>query len=999
MELPQADPAPLLLRFAGFELDEANARLRRDGKAVALAPKALAVLCVLARKAGQLVGKESLLDAVWGHRHISESVLKTTISELRAALGDDARQPRFIETASRRGYRFIALTDAATTASLPSLPPAAGPGRLIGRAQGLNALRAAWQQALQGRRQMVWIAGEAGVGKTALIEEFLGELRTAVWAKGHCVEHFGTGEPYLPVLEALSDLCRRDPELILRLRSTAPSWLLQLPWFCTEADRSALRQELAGSPAERMVREARALFDAYSQDHPLVLVTEDLHWTDDATARMLDHFVRSQGSARILWIGSFRLTELVSTEQHPLNRIRHEMRLHKRCQEVVLESFSEREVADYIAAQFPLLDFSEPFVRTLHQHTDGLPLFLINVVDELVSQGVLDNSRRAAPAAETVLALPVPESLAGVIEKQMARLPAADREVLETASVCGQQFLAQTVAAVLDRKPSEVVGHCESMLRRGQWLKPLALAALPDGSLSAGYVFHHALYRRVFYQSLSEHRRAQAHRRVAAALMASRDPAAAAEGAGAAELASHYERGHDFMAAMRHYDAAAEHALRQGAPTEALLLSQRGLALGSGGVHSPARGELELALTLRAGVAGTHLYGISDARVVATYQQAQRLCDRTPESAAIGWVLTGIAQVTFGRGEFSTAAALAQRIDDLASRYQAPLLSLSACVVLGVSLSFQGNSAEACAVMRRGLALCEQLGSAVPQSGFLADPATHMGAQLALDLLLQGEVEASRASINAALARAQTLGHPSAIAIAAVFAGLIADRLGDVEGLSRHAETLRAIDAGHPGEAFEAHNLSLIQALLHFHQGAVEAALEQLRSWLALQTRRGSCFDNGRAFRLSAKALLSIGRLDEAAAETAAGLEWSARTGERLHYCGLMLTQAAIELARGSPGAARCSIETALVEARRQGVLWNELEALMALCQLPQATASDWAALDDCCTRFVQGRHTALVQEARALLSAKAAVAQGSEALPAASGFEASVSPAAGWLT
>src|SRR6188474_234471 len=97
----------LRLRFDAFDLDEADARLKRDGKPVALPPKAFGVLCALARQPGVLVTKNALLDSVWGHQHVSESVLKTTISQLRAALADDASSPRYIETASRLGYRFI----------------------------------------------------------------------------------------------------------------------------------------------------------------------------------------------------------------------------------------------------------------------------------------------------------------------------------------------------------------------------------------------------------------------------------------------------------------------------------------------------------------------------------------------------------------------------------------------------------------------------------------------------------------------------------------------------------------------------------------------------------------------------------------------------------------------------------------------------------------------------------------------------------------------------
>src|SRR5262252_3150162 len=100
------DQAKLRLRFDAFELDEADARLALGRDPVDLTPKAFGVLCALARQPGRLVEKNSLLDEVWGHRHVSESVLKTTISELRAALSDDAKSPRYIETVSRRGYRF-----------------------------------------------------------------------------------------------------------------------------------------------------------------------------------------------------------------------------------------------------------------------------------------------------------------------------------------------------------------------------------------------------------------------------------------------------------------------------------------------------------------------------------------------------------------------------------------------------------------------------------------------------------------------------------------------------------------------------------------------------------------------------------------------------------------------------------------------------------------------------------------------------------------------------
>ena len=123
------DPCAARLRFDHFELDEAEARLTCAGEPVALAPKPFAVLCALARAPRMLVTKNALLDAVWGHRFVTESVLKSAISEVRAALGDDPKQPRYIETVSRRGYRFIAAAAGAPAQSAAAVERNGAAGR------------------------------------------------------------------------------------------------------------------------------------------------------------------------------------------------------------------------------------------------------------------------------------------------------------------------------------------------------------------------------------------------------------------------------------------------------------------------------------------------------------------------------------------------------------------------------------------------------------------------------------------------------------------------------------------------------------------------------------------------------------------------------------------------------------------------------------------------------------------------------------------------------
>lgn len=120
---------PVRVRFDAFELDEPNALLLRNGKVVTLQPKPFAVLCALARTPGRLLLKNELLDMIWGHRFVTNASLKSAISELRAALDDDAKQPRYIQTVSRRGYRFIAAP--------PCLPMQTAPAAARTDADGL----------------------------------------------------------------------------------------------------------------------------------------------------------------------------------------------------------------------------------------------------------------------------------------------------------------------------------------------------------------------------------------------------------------------------------------------------------------------------------------------------------------------------------------------------------------------------------------------------------------------------------------------------------------------------------------------------------------------------------------------------------------------------------------------------------------------------------------------------------------------------------------------
>src|SRR5262249_49407829 len=165
-----APEAGRLLRFGRFALDPTNARLYRGDEVVVLRGKTLAVLEYLAARPGQLVTKDELLRAVWPDVYVSEDVLVGCVRELRQIFGDTRGAPRFVETVYRRGYRWIATPEGTDVESAPPSDAARSPLPVVGRDGDLTELRRSFERATSGARQVVFVSGEAGIGKTVLVD-------------------------------------------------------------------------------------------------------------------------------------------------------------------------------------------------------------------------------------------------------------------------------------------------------------------------------------------------------------------------------------------------------------------------------------------------------------------------------------------------------------------------------------------------------------------------------------------------------------------------------------------------------------------------------------------------------------------------------------------------------------------------------------------------------------------------------------------------------------
>ncbi len=964
-----ADPGPLRVRFGEFELDEANALLRRDGSAIPLAPTPFGLLCALARHPGALLSKHALLDQVWGHRYVSDSVLKTAISDLRTVLADDPREPRYIETVARRGYRFIATT---TGLAVAVPPPVVGSlvaehistgdspvTPFIGRSTQLARLRDAWDGATRGKRAVVWIAGEPGIGKTTLIEHFVSGLGPIPCARGYCVEHYGTGEPYLPVLEALGQLCRADASVAPLLSAVAPTWLLQLPWLSNADQRESLGRELIGVSPDRMLRELGELLDRYTEHQPLLLVTEDLHWGDRATIQLIDYIARRRSSARFMWLSSFRLTEVIVSNQ-PLNAVRHELRLQGLCDEIVLDQFSEAEVAAYIAERSPSMSGDEGFVRALHERTDGVPLFVSSVTSDVIAH--VEQRGRNDEVAVSLASMPVPENLTAIIDHYMHRLDEERRSLLSAAAVCGVDFRSEMLARMLQRDASRVTEACDQLVREQRWITAPSARDVGDHR-EKPYSFRHALFREVLYERAVPSTRAELHRKVGAALEAER---AAGLTVTAAELAMHFERGRAPIAALRYYAEGAETALLHLSPAECMNLTERALTLLDRTPACAERTSLEITLATLRGVSAFHVLGAGDEAKIALQRACSLLAD-DPAHPMRGLALHGLGFLLTVRGEFAAALATADATDALASRTGDPFLPLAACVVRGHVYMHRGQPGAARKALEQALPEIEAAEASFERR-FIADPCVTVLAMLSLPLAHLGLVRQARERVQQAYARARRLEQPMAQLVALWFDALLQVRLGDVDRVAVIAAEMREL----VNEFGLAQGTAACRWFLGWADAQKGNALEgfrQIRDAHDENTALGMMAGASENLGYAAQALLLHGDCHAAQEQLDQALEIVTTYGERIYFPQLLLIEGAIAQARGELDTAGALIRRAMEEARAQGAAWLELLAFIELFERGAATDEDRSTLAALVEQLDEASETAALGRARALLA------------------------------
>ena len=856
------------------------------------------------------------------------------------------------------------------------LPSGASPLRRhnVGREQERAELRAGFESVLAGRGLLLCVAGEPGIGKTTLVEDFLAELtaeRQCTIARGRCSERLAGTEAYLALLEALESLLHSgtSPGLHRVLKQIAPTWYTQVVSLSGSGEESArLLKEVRAASQERMKRELGSFLQEVARLGPVVLFFDDLQWADVSTIDLLSFLAGRFDLLSVLIVVTYRPSDLL-LQEHAFLRIRPDLQARGLCRELEPGFLSEGEISQYLALEFPGHCFPADFARMIHLKTEGSPLFLVDLVRYLRDRGVIAQASsgwtlaRALPEIEHDL----PESMRGMIERKIAQLPEEDRRLLLAASVQGYEFDSAVVGQVLSIEADEVEERLERLERVYAFVRLVEERQFHGRTLTLRYRFVHVLYQNALYGSLRATRKIRLSREVAQAL----DVFYGAHWTTAAsELAALWEAARDYARAAECFQLAAQQASQVSAAQEAAALARRGLAMVEMLPESRERVEQELSLQLVLGNALSATRGYAALEVEGTFSRARELGEQLREPQYLLPALWGLSAVNFTRGRYRKALTYREEFLLLAQRLQGPTVVVGH-ICVGTPLYCLGEFERA---HRHALQSASSYTAA--EHGFLTwlygqDPGTMAELYVSWTLWMLGHPDQAISHALECLRLGREISHANSRAFALIGAATTYQYCGDWQRVRDLAEEAIAVCAEH-GLPFWSGLATVLLGRAMVEQGEISEGIEEIRRGITHFRSTGAEILLTCDLCVLAEAHGKTGQHREGLAMLAEALALVEKNEERCWEAEVYRLKG--ELGRGA-GLAASEVEScfhqAIEIARRQQAKSWELRALLSLSrwwQLQGKRAEAQQILAEIYGWFTEGFDTADLKEAKALL-------------------------------
>jgi class 3 adenylate cyclase/tetratricopeptide (TPR) repeat protein len=793
---------------------------------------------------------------------------------------------------------------------------------LVNRFEEIDLLLRRWQRAKDGAGSVVLISGEPGIGKSRIAETILerlsGEPHTRL--REFCSPHHQDTAlyPSITQLERAAGLRRDDTdeqrldklENVLALAADDVGEVVPLLADLLSIPTGDRYPALDLTPQKRKEKTLRALvarIEGPTARQPVLLLIEDMHWSDPTSLELFELIVGRAPSLPLLAIVTFRPEFEPPWAGHPqvarisLDRLPRQLRA-----EMIANVTGGRVLPQDIADQ-------------ITDRTDGVPLFIEELTKAVVESGQLVEAGDRYVARGPVSPLGIPTSLQESLLARLDRL-APTSDVAQIAAALGRQFSHELISAVAAMPPQQLddalaqLVNAELIFRRG---------TPPD----AEYTFKHALVQDTAYGTLLRSRRQQIHARIAATLEDQFPDIVLAQ---PALLARHCAEAGLGGKAVVYWLKAGQQALVRSAPTEAAAQLRKGLDALEGLPDGPRRRQQELDLLLALGSALTATKGYSAPEVGETYARARALAEQIDRPEYLWPVFLGQSSFHRVRGEHRLALTLAEQLEKIGEARSDVAAQLVGRWANGRSRLFLGDFVAARALLER----CHGLADPAPRGGVIpsADIFAMMLVYLAWTLAVLGYIDQARARLNEALSEARRLRHAQTLANVLLSANPVERITGSPE-MQRHAEELLALSTER--------GLPLSLGWATAYRGASLIALGQEDEGLPLITEAmagiratGAVTGTPNMLMMLAGAYARLGKPVDGLSCLAEAAEIIERTDERYGEAELHRLRGDLQDAAVDPSAAERSYHEAIAVAKLQGAKLFELRASVSLARL-----------------------------------------------------------------
>src|SRR5262249_36880055 len=530
------------------------------------------------------------------------------------------------------------------------------------------------------------------------------------------------------------------------------------------AEAAALRLALPGGRPERMLRELAVFLERITATTPLILVLEDLHWSDPSTAELLLMLGQSREPATLMILATYRPAE-AAVHEHPPPRATQSLPPHRQCSEIALPYLGRANVEAYLARRFPTASFPSGLGALIHQQTDGNPLFVVAVVDQLRTRGFLVDTAPgwALTVPLETLQIEVPDDMRDMIQAQFRAMSLTDQALLEAAAVAGVEFSADEIAAGLVSEGDTVGASCERLVYAHRFLRVVGTAELPGDRVARRYSFIHALYQHVLYSGIPDERRGRLHRRIGEFLETTYGEARERI---AARLAHHFQQSRDYTRAITYLSDGAGTAQRRLAPREAVASLEASLALLPHMKDGEERRRREIQLRLGLGSALNLVYGYASDKVHDNYERTRELCEQAGDLSQLFEVLYALWYSQALRAEEGSTLGTAGRLVELAERLDGTEYRMRAASALGCTALYGGDYRRAGETLGTFVDACESGELKFAPTIYGVEPVVAARTHYAFSLYFLGHPDGARSQCRKALSLAERGGLPFTLAAA-----------------------------------------------------------------------------------------------------------------------------------------------------------------------------------------------------------------------------------------